>query len=81
MGWFTLKSFSTKLPMDCDLSVFDSMQVLTIMDPLSCDNAIYEDVKVESSHGGFNIHENECYGIVTSTNIKKNVTPTVKSLS
>ena len=56
--------------MDCDLSVFDSMQVLTIMDPLSCDDAIYEDIKVESSHGGFNIHENECYGKVTSTAIK-----------
>ena len=40
------------------------------MDPLSCDNAIYEDIKVESSHGGFNIHENECYGKVTSTAIK-----------
>ena len=52
--------------MDCDLSVFDSMQVLTIMDPLSCDNAIYEDIKDESSHGGFDIQENECYGKVTS---------------
>ena len=41
------------------------------MDPLSCDNAIYEDIKGESSHGGFNIHENECYGKVTSTAIKK----------
>ena len=56
--------------MNCDLSVFDSMQVLTIMDPLSCDNAIYEDIKVESSHGEFDIHENECYGKVTSTAIK-----------
>ena len=46
------------------------MQDLTIMDPLSCDNAIYEDIKVESSHGGFDIHENECYGKVTSTAIK-----------
>ena len=49
--------------MDCDLSVFDSMQDLTIMDP---DNAIYEDIKDESSHGGFDIQENECYGKVTS---------------
>ena len=47
------------------------MQVLAIMDPLSCDNAIYEDIKVESSHGGFDIHENECYGKVTSTAINK----------
>ena len=60
---FTLQSFSIKLPMDCDLSV---LQVLTIMDPLSCDNAIYEDIKDESSHGGFDIQENECYGKVTS---------------
>ena len=67
---FTLQSFSIKLSINCDLSVFDSMQVLTIMDPLSCDNAIYEDVKGESSHGGFDIHENECYGKVTSTAIK-----------
>ena len=43
------------------------MQVLTIMDPLSCDNAIYEDVKVE----GFDIRENKCYGKVTSTAIHK----------
>ena len=41
------------------------------MDPLSCDNAIYEDIKVESSHAGFDIHENECYGKVTSTAINK----------
>ena len=50
---------------------FYSMQVLAIMDPLSCDNAIYEDIKAESSHGGFDIHENECYGKVTSTAINK----------
>ena len=41
------------------------------MDPLSCDNAIYEDIKVESSHEGFNIRENKCYGKVTSTAINK----------
>ena len=58
--------------MDCDSpSLFNSMQVLTIMDPLSCDNAIYEDIKVESSHEGFDIRENECYGKVTSTAINK----------
>ena len=33
------------------------------MDPLSYDNAIYEDV---SSHEGFDIHENKCYRKVTS---------------
>ena len=63
---FTLQRFSIKLPMDCDLSVFNSMQFLIIMDPLSCDDAIYEDIKDESSHGGFDIQENECYGKVTS---------------
>ena len=47
------------------------MQVLTIMDPLSCDNAIYEDIKVESSREEFDTHENKCYGIVTSTAIDK----------
>ena len=41
------------------------------MDPLSCDNAIYEDIKVESSHEGFDIRENKCYGKVTSTAINK----------
>ena len=67
---FTLKTFSIKLLMDCDSpSLFNSMQVLTIMDPLSCDNAIYEDIKVESSHEEFDIRENECYGKVTSTPI------------
>ena len=47
------------------------MQVLTIMDPLSCDNAIYEDIKVESSCEEFDIatHENKCYGKITSTPI------------
>ena len=49
----------------------NSMQVLTIMNPLSCDNAIYEELKVESSPGGFNINENVCYGKVTSTAINK----------
>ena len=44
------------------------MQVLTIMDPLTCDNAIYE---VEFSHEGFDIRENKCYGKVTSTAINK----------
>ena len=39
------------------------------MDPLSCDNAIYEDVKAESSIDTF---ENKCYGKVTSSaNITK----------
>ena len=47
------------------------MQVLTIMDPLSCDNAVYEDIKVESSNEGFDIRENKCYGKVTSTVIHK----------
>ena len=37
------------------------------MDPLSCGNPVYEDVKAESSHEGFNIRENSCYGKVTST--------------
>ena len=40
------------------------------MDHLSCENAIYEDVKAESSHEGFNIHENKCYGKVTATENK-----------
>ena len=35
------------------------------MDPLSCDNAIYEDVKADSSHEGLDMHENNCYGKVT----------------
>ena len=43
------------------------MQVLTIMDPLSCDNAVYEEV--ESSREEFDTHENKCYGKVTSTAI------------
>ena len=39
------------------------------MDPLSCDNAIYEDIETESS---INIFENQCYGKVTSSeNITK----------
>ena len=43
-------------------------KVLAIMDPLSCDNAIYEDVKVKSSSGEtFEVHENMCYGEVTHT--------------
>ena len=47
---------------------FIVIKVLTIMDPLSCDNAIYEDVKVKSSSGEtLNIHENTCYGEVTHT--------------
>ena len=41
------------------------------MDPLSCDNAIYEDVKVKSSHEEFNINENECCAKVTSTAINR----------
>ena len=42
--------------------------VLTIMNP---DNAIYADVKAVSCHEGFDIHENSCYGRVTS-NTKRN---------
>ena len=39
------------------------------MDPLSCENAIYEDIKAESSIDTF---ENKCYGKVTSSaNITK----------
>ena len=39
------------------------------MDPLSCENAIYEDIKAESS---IDIFENKCYGKVTSSaNITK----------
>ena len=38
------------------------------MDLLSCDNAIYEEDKIESSHEGF---ENKCYGRVTSTATNK----------
>ena len=39
------------------------------MDPLSCDNAIYEDVKAESSIDTF---ENQCYGkVASSANITK----------
>ena len=41
------------------------------MDPLSCDNAIYEDIKVKPSLGGFDVHENKCYGKATSTAINK----------
>ena len=53
------------------LRLFKSIQVLTIMDPLSCDNAIYEEVKVASSHEGLDIHENNCYGKVISTATNK----------
>ena len=41
------------------------------MDPLSCDNAIYENVMIKSSYEEFNINENECYRKVTSTAINK----------
>ena len=51
--------------MDCDSLSFNFMQVLTIMDP---DNAIYEDVKVGSSHEESDI---KCYGKATSTAINK----------
>ena len=40
--------------------------VLTIMDPLSYGNAIYEDAVKESSNERFDIHENKCYRKVTS---------------
>ena len=35
----------------------------------TCDNAVYEEVKVESSRSrkSFDIHENKCYGNVTTT--------------
>ena len=52
--------------MDCNSpSIIASDNI--IMDPLSCDNAIYEEVKVKSSHEQFNINGNECYAKVTST--------------
>ena len=43
------------------------------MDPLSCDNAVYEEVKVESSRSreSFDIHENKCYGNVTTIETNK----------
>ena len=41
------------------------------MDPLLFDNAIYEEVKDKTSHEGFDIRENKCYGKVTSTAINK----------
>ena len=59
---FTLQTFSIKQLIDCD-------SPFTIMDPLSCGDAVYEDVKAESSHEGFNIHENKCYGKVASGSI------------
>ena len=35
----------------------------------TCDNAVYEEVKAESSQSrkSFDIHENKCYGNVTTT--------------
>ena len=36
------------------------------MDPLLCDNAIYEEVNANSSHEGFDMHENKCYRKITS---------------
>ena len=54
VNMLTLQTFSIKLPMDCDFpSLFNSMQVLTIMDPLSCDNAIYEDINMVADSGHF----------------------------
>ena len=41
------------------------------MDPLLFDNAIYEEVKDKTSHEGFDIRENKCYGKVISTAINK----------
>ena len=41
------------------------------MNPLLFDNAIYEEVKDKTSHEGFVIRENKCYGKVTSTAINK----------
>ena len=56
--------------MDCNSpSIIASDNI--IMDPLSCDNAIYEEVKVKSSHEEFNTNENECYAKVTSTAINR----------
>ena len=39
----------------------------SIMDPLTCDNAIYEDIQAVSCHEGFDIHDNKCYGKVSSS--------------
>ena len=66
VNMFTLQIFSIKLPINCDSPSFNS---LSQMDPLSCDNAVYEEVKVESSRSreSFDIHENKCYGNVTTT--------------
>ena len=41
------------------------------MDPLLCDNAIYEQVNANSSHEGFDMHENKCYRKVTSPETNK----------
>ena len=42
------------------------------MDPLTCDNAIYEDIQAVSCHERFDIHDNKCYGKVSSSgNITK----------
>ena len=49
----------------------NSPSLQAIMDPLSCDNSVYENVMVKSSHKEFNINENECYAKVTSTAINK----------
>ena len=56
--------------MDCNSPSLQAI-IIIIMDSLSCDNAIYEDVKVKSSHEEFNINENECYAKVSSTAINK----------
>ena len=39
----------------------------SIMDPLTCDNAIYEDIQAVPCHEGFDIHDNKCSGKVSSS--------------
>ena len=41
------------------------------MDLSSSDNAVYEDVNVKSPNDRFDIHENNCYGKITSTAMNK----------
>ena len=39
----------------------------SIMDPLTCDDAIFEDIQAVSCREGFDIHANKCYGKVSSS--------------
>ena len=41
------------------------------LDLSSSDNAVYEDVNVKSPNERFDIHENNCYGKITSTAMNK----------